>query len=172
MALSEQKKRFINRYFETLNGKQSAIYAGYSEATAKQIAYNILQEPEVEDYLEELRGKSEQKHSISKDRWLSEIEAIGFSNIQDFISQGNTVKDISMLPEEKAKAVGSIKKTVTEFDGGSKSTVEFKLHDKLNALDKIGRHFGYFEKDNDQSKPQNTNIINLGNGKDPDETTT
>lgn len=155
MALTEQKKRFADRYFETLNGSQSAIDTGYSEATARQIAYNLLQEHEVEEYLSQLKEKSEIKHSISQGRWLAELEAVGFSNVQDFISDGNTIKDISKLPENKAKAVLSVKKTVLEFEGGEKVTTEFKLHDKLNALDKIGRHFGYFEKDNAQSAPKN-----------------
>lgn len=150
--MNEQRKKFADRYFETLNGTQSAIYAGYSELSAKSKASQLLDEEEISEYLTNLRAKSEIKHGISKDKWLSELEAIGFSNIQDFISDGNNIKDISKLPEIKAKAVGSIKKTVIEFEGGEKQTVEFKLHDKLNALDKIGRHFGYFEKDNDQKK--------------------
>lgn len=154
MALNEQKIRFANKYFETLKGSLSAEYAGYSEATSKQIAYNLLQEPEVEEYLEGLRAKSEIKHNLSLDRWLSELEALGFSNVQDYISDSNNIKDISKLPEYKAKAVSGVKKTVIEFEGGEKHIVEFKLHDKLNALDKIGRHFGYFEKDNNQLKPE------------------
>lgn len=167
--MTELQKRFADRYFETLNGCQSAIFAGYSEATARQKAYELLQDKEIEEYLSELRAKSEAKHGISKDRWLSELEAIGFSNVQDFISDSNNIKDFSKLPEQKTKAVSSIKKTVLEFEGGEKHTVEFKLHDKLNALDKIGRHFGYFEKDNDQSKAVTT-IINLGGGIKPDNT--
>ena len=160
--MTELQKRFADRYFETLNGCQSAIYAGYSEATARQKAYELLQDEEIEAYLSQLRSKSEVKHGISKDRWLSELEAVGFSNIQDFISDGNNIKDFSKLPEQKTKAVSSVKKTVIEFEGGEKQTVEFKLHDKLNALDKIGRHFGYFEKDNEQTKqqPPIINIIN------------
>jgi len=170
--MTEQRKRFADKYFETLNGSQSAIYAGYSEATSRQKAYEILNDPEVEEYLSNLRAKEAAKHGISKDRWLSELENIGFSNIQDFIETGNTIKDISQIDENKARAVSSVKKTVTESEYGTKEVVEFKLHDKLNALDKIGRHLGYFEKDNDQSKPKTTNIINLGGGVKPDEPTT
>lgn len=169
--MTEQRRRFADRYFETLNATQSAIYAGYSDISAKSQASQLLDEEEIQEYLSDLRLKSEIKHGISKDRWLSELEAVGFSNIQDFISDGNNIKDISKLPEYKAKAVGSIKKTVVEFEGGERSTVEFKLLDKLSALDKIGRHFGYFEKDNDQSKPIINNVINLGEGTNPDETT-
>lgn len=169
--MTEQRKRFADRYFETLNATQSAIYAGYSELSAKSQASQLLDEEEIQQYLTELREKSEIKHGISKDRWLSELEAVGFSNVQDFISEGNSIKDISKLPEYKAKAVSSIKKTVTEFEGGEKKVVEFKLHDKLAALDKIGRHFDYYNADS-SSKNQTTNIINLGGGVKPDEATT
>lgn len=169
--MTELQKRFADRYFETLNGCQSAIYAGYSEATARQKAYELLQDEEIEAYLSQLRAKSEVKHGISKDRWLSELEAVGFSNIQDFISDGNNIKDFSKLPEQKTKAVSSVKKTVIEFEGGEKQTVEFKLHDKLSALDKIGRHFDYYNADS-STKNQTTNIINLGGGVKPDEATT
>jgi len=161
--MTEQVKRFLDEYFVTLNGYKSAVYAGYSENSARQQASQILDRPESVEYLEQLRAKSEAKHSISKDRWLSELEAIGFSNIQDFISNENNIKDFSKLPENKTKAVSSVKKTIIEFEGGEKQTVEFKLHDKLNALDKIGRHFGYFEKDNSQKPQSQQPIINIIN---------
>ena len=160
--MNEQRKRFANKYFETLNATQSAIYAGYSELSARSKASQLLDEEDVSEYLTKLKEKAEAKHSISQDRWLAELEAVGFSNIQDFISDGNNIKDISKLPEIKAKSVLSIKKTVLEFEGGEKVTTEFKLHDKLNALDKIGRHFGYFDKDNGQ---KNT-IINVSLSKE------
>lgn len=157
--MTEQRKRFADRYFDTLNGTQSAIYAGYSETTAKVQASQLLSDPEVEAYISGLKAKAEEKHGITKDRWMSELENIGFSNIQDFIETGNTIKDISQIDSNKARAVLSVKKTVTESEYGSKEVVEFKLHDKLNALDKIGRHLGYFEKDNEQSKTAATVTI-------------
>lgn len=169
--MTEQRKRFADRYFETLNGTQSAIYAGYSEATARQKAWELLNDPEVESYIQELRESNAQKHGISLDNWLSELKEVGYSNVQDFIDQGNTIKDISSIERPKAGAVSSVKKTVIEGEFGVKETVEFKLHDKLSALEKIGRHMGYFEKDNDQSKTVVNNVINLGEGVNPDAAT-
>lgn len=157
----ESHIRFTDKYFETLNASLSAEFAGFSKDTARQQGWQILQREDVQEYLQKLRENSEIKHSISKERWLSELEAVGFSNIQDFISDGNNVKDISKLPEIKAKAVCSVKKTVIEFEGGERVTVEFKLLDKLNALDKIGRHFGYFEIDNSQKNQETPIQVNI-----------
>jgi len=169
MALTEQKIRFADRYFLTLKGAESAIYANYSESTAKQIAYNLLQEPDVEQYLTDLREKEAAKHGITKDKWLSELSESGFSNVQDFISEGNTVKDLSQIDRSKASAINSVKKTVTEGDFGTKEVTEFKLNDKLSALEKIGKHFGWFEKDNLQSKIEIPKTISIEIVKPKDE---
>lgn len=152
--MQDNHKRFSDRYFETLNGKESAIYAGFSEDTAKQQAWQLLQRDDVQDYLAALKLEAQEKHNITKDNWLSELKEIGYSNIQDFISEGNSVKDISGIDRSKARAVSSVKKTVIEFEGGNKEITEFKLHDKKSALEIIGRHMGFFEKDNGQKIPE------------------
>lgn len=151
--------KFCDKYFETLNGTKSAIYAGFSEDTAKQQAWQILQREDVQEYLQALRESEAIKHGITKDKWLNELSESGFSNIQDFISEGNTVKDFSQINRSKASAINSVKKTVTEGDFGVKEVTEFKLNDKLSALEKIGKHFGWFEKDNSQKKDQSSVTI-------------
>lgn len=168
--MQESHIRFCEKYFETLNASASAEYAGFSTDTARQQGWQLLQREDVQQYLQELREAEALKHGITKDRWLSELATIGFSNVQDFISHGNNIKDITTVPEQKARAVLAIKKTVTEFEGGEKVVTEFKLHDKLSALDKIGRHFDFYNADS-SSKPQNTTIVNLGTGVNPDEAT-
>lgn len=169
--MQESHKRFAEKYFETLNGSLSAEYAGFSPDTARQQAWQLLQRDDVQAYLLEIKADAEVKSGISKQRWLNELEELGFSNIQDFIEDGNTIVDISGIDRKKAAAVLSIKKTVIEGEFGTKETVEFKLHDKLNALDKIGRHFDYYNADS-SSKPQITTVINLGSGTPPDAITT
>lgn len=152
--MTESHKRFADRYFETLNGYQSAVDVGFSEHTARQQAWQILQREEVQDYLAALKLEAQEKHNITKDNWLSELKEIGYSNIQDFINEGNNIKDISGIDRSKARAVSSVKKTVIEFEGGNKEITEFKLHDKKSALEIIGRHMGFFEKDNGQKIPE------------------
>lgn len=159
--MTDQVKKFLDRYFETLKGKESAIYAGFSEKTAVVQASQMLAIEENEIYLSNKREKAAVKHGITVDNWLAELKETGYSNIQDFITDGNTIIDISAIDRNKASAVSSIKKTVTENEYGSKEVVEFKLNDKLAALDKIGRHLGYFEKDNSQKAESKVTIFEL-----------
>lgn len=102
---------------------------------------------------------------------MSELEAVGFSNIKLFVNDNHDIKTLDKVDDYDAKAISLIEKTVVDGDFGVKTTVKLKLHDKLAALDKIGRHFDFYNKDS-SSKSQTTNIINLGNGVEPDEATT
>lgn len=62
-------------------------------------------------------------------------------------------------------AIASVKITQTEAG----VMTEFKLWDKMKALEQLSRHLGLFEKDNNQQSNNNAiNIINLGNGIPPE----
>lgn len=159
--MTEKVRKFLDRYFETLNGTQSAIDVGYSKKSARAQASQMLSLDSSVEYLKSLREKEAIKHDITKDKWLSELRESGFSNIQDFIDEGNSIKDLSRVDRNKASAISSVKKTVIEFEGGEKVTTEFKLNDKLKALQDIGRHFGWFDKDNEQKSPTIAPVINI-----------
>lgn len=152
--MTEQRKKFADKYFETLNATQSAIFAGYSEATARQQAYNILQDDEVQEYLQKLRDEYAEKSGITKERLIEEYKKIAFSNISELYSSDDALLAIKQVDESTIGAVSSIKTRELVGNDGIPvgSIVEVKLHDKLRALDSLGKHLGFFEKDNDQKK--------------------
>lgn len=172
MALTEQKKRFADKYFETLKGTQSAIYAGYSESTAGQIAYNLLQEPEVEEYISVLRIEYANKNGINKESILNEYRKIAFSDVRKILTIDGGMRSINEIDDDTAGSIASIE----SFDEIERETGErlgtnrkIKLHDKLRALEALSKHLGLFEKDNEQNKPTQQTIINLGKGVKPDD---
>lgn len=176
MALTEQKKRFVERYFETLKGAQSAIDVGYSEATAKQIAYNLLQEPEVDQYLQELRNKLSAKHGVTQDRIIEEYAKIAFFDIREIYDVDGGLIHVKQLDDKSAGAIASIKSTEEwgEDDEGNKVVIgtnkEVKLFDKIRALQDLGKHLGLFEKDNSQKKPETPSLtVTIARPTDTDE---
>lgn len=155
MTINEKQKRFCEEYLKDFNGAQAAIRAGYSKESAKEQASRLLTNANVATYLTLLKDQNSKNHSDLKNLIVEEYKKIGFSNIQDFIEADNSIVDISQIDREKAAVVESIKKTETEFSGanestGTKTTVQIKLWDKLNALEKLGRYVGLFEEDNKQ----------------------
>jgi len=174
MALTDQKRKFADKWFETAKGGASAVYAGFSEKTKDQIAYNLLQEPEVNEYIQKLREEYALKSGINKESVLNEYRKIAFSDVRKLLTVDGGLKSIDDIDDETAGAIAGIESfDEIERESGEKlgTNRKIKLHDKLRALEALSKHLGLFEKDNDQSKPQNTNIINLGNGKDPNEAT-
>lgn len=165
MALTAKQKLFVKEYLVDLNATQSAIRAGYSTKTAEAIGYENLRKPQIAQAIEKAMGRREQRTEITQDRVLQELAKIGFANISDYLKvntaervidykevegdEGNISKvpvfgmvqsvevfDTDGVDRIKLDAVAEIKET---RDG-----ISVKLHDKVAALEKIGRHLGMF----------------------------
>lgn len=160
--LTPKNKRFCEEYIKDLNGTQAAIRAGYSEKTAREQAARLLTNVIIQNFISELKQSLSNKNEGLAQQVIDELKKLGFANIQDYIEPENEIKDLTTIDRDKAAAVESIKKTVTEFSGGGessgkKTSIQFKLYDKISALEKLGRHLGIFELDNQQKAP----VINV-----------
>lgn len=150
----DQHKRFADKYFETLNASKSAIYAGFSEDTARQEGWRLLQREDVQARLDELRKELDAKTGISQQKVLQEIAKIAFADIRNYYRGDNQLIPVCDLDDNEAAALSSLK-TFEEFtrDGELIGTSkEIKLYDKLAGLEKLARHLGLYQKDNEQSK--------------------
>lgn len=148
--MNEKHKVFGQEYIIDLNGKQAAIRAGYSEARAEVTGSELLARRDVQEYIQELQKARSERVEITADMVLRELAKLGFSDIKEYYEEGDKTKEVIKLDNRLTAAISSIKITETEGDWGSKTVKEFRLHDKLGALEKIARHIGFFEKDNDQ----------------------
>ena len=160
--MQDNHKRFADKYFETLNASESAIYSGYAADSAKQTGYRLLQRDDVENYLSELKNEAVDISGITKQRWLKELERSGFSDIRKILNVDGGLKDASEWDDDTAAAIESIE-LFEVSSGGEKigTNKKIKLVSKLASLDKIGRHLGFFEKDNEQSRSINTMLMNI-----------
>ena len=58
IKLSPKQKLFCEEYAKTKNATRSAINAGYSEKTAKEMGYENLTKPHIQEYLNELYAEA------------------------------------------------------------------------------------------------------------------
>jgi len=156
--MKESHKRFCEKYFETLNASESALYAGYSKKTYAVIGHDLLRRPDVIEYLSKLRAKEAKKHNITKERLIEEYAKIAFFDIRDIYNQDGNLVSIKDIDNNSAGAIASIK-SFEEYEtdkSGSKILIgtnkEIRVFDKIRALQDLGKHLGLFEKDNDQKK--------------------
>lgn len=138
--LSPKQAAFVAEYLIDLNATQAAIRAGYSEKTAYRIGSELLQKTSVREAIEKGRAKRTERTEITADRVVTELAKIAFADPRDLMEWGPNgvmLKDSSTLTEEQAASVAE----VAEGNGG---TLRLKKHDKVKALELLGRHIGMF----------------------------
>src|ERR1700685_626836 len=91
----EQHQRFADKYFETLNGAESARYAGFAEDSARIEASRLLDRDDVQAYLQELRSELSEKTGISQQKVLNEIAKIAFSDIRNYYEGDGQLKNVT-----------------------------------------------------------------------------
>lgn len=154
--LSPKQLRFCQEYVVDLNASAAAIRAGYAGRSAGVHASRMLKKANIKHKIKDLQKKISENLEITAEMVVKEFAKCGFSNIQNYISGGNTIRDLSNIPADHAAAVESVKhvENRVETKNGTfvTTTVTTKLHDKISALEKIGRHLGIFERDNKQKE--------------------
>ena len=141
--MTPKQERFVQEYMIDSNATQAAIRAGYSEQTAAEQGYQLLQKTSVKKAVAEAMQTRSERTEITADQVLKELALIGFSDMRDFTSwapNGVMLRESRELTEGQARAVAEVSETKTEHGG----TVRFKLHDKRASLVDIGRHLGMF----------------------------
>lgn len=149
--LNDKQRRFAQEYLIDLNATQAAIRAGYSAKTAKAQGARLLTHVDVQAAIQQAQDERAKRTEITADRVLQELARVGFANLGDFIrltGDGDPAIDLSGLTRDQAAALSEV---VTEDfvvgrgdDARDVRRVKVKLHDKLGALEKLGKHLGMF----------------------------
>lgn len=155
--LTDKQKRFVDEYQVDLNATAAAKRAGYSEKTAYSMGQRLLKKVEIQAAIQKRQAKLRGKLEITQERVLEELAAIAFANGTDFatITHNGLVRltPTDEVPEEKKKAVASIKE--------GRYGTEIKLHDKVWALELLGKHLGVFDANNGSGNEQENNIFEV-----------
>lgn len=142
--LTPKQKLFCDEYLIDLNVTQAAIRSGYKAKYADSQAYKLLEKPEIKSYIDERMKDREKRTEITQDVVLEELRRIALAKPTDFfevedMGQYKRVNIIATkdIPDDKVGAIASIKQGA--------NGIEVKLHDRLKALELLGRHLGVFK---------------------------
>lgn len=133
--MQENHKRFADKYFETLNGAESARYAGYSEGSARQEAVRLLDRDDVQEYLQSLRAEYSEKTGITKE-WV--------------IKRFEHISDACVKAKPVLRWDSGLKEFVPVEDEYGNPVYEFDSSGANKATEMLGKIIGAFEKDNAQ----------------------
>ncbi|MCP3686554.1 MAG: terminase small subunit [bacterium] len=154
--LTDKQQKFINEYLVDLNATQAAIRAGYSKKTAQRMGSENLSKQVIQKVLQKQRVILAKKNDITVERVLQEEKCLAFIDpITVFELKEGTDKSPADLPENIRRAIAGIDKTISGKDG--KTTYKYKFWDKGKSLERISKHLGLYEKDNNQQG----NVVNI-----------
>lgn len=148
--ITDKQRAFVDEYLIDLNATRAykAVYKSCKkDEAAAANASKLLRNAKVAEYLSQRQRELQQRTEITQDKVVRELAAIAFADIADYVRVqdhgGLSMVEItptSEIPESKRAAIASIKQ--------GNNGIEIKLHNKLDALDKLGRHLGMFKGDN------------------------
>lgn len=130
MALTAKQQRFVVEYLVDLNATQAAIRAGYAAARAREQAYQLMKRPEIKAAIERAMEERSKRLQVDADyvlQRLTEIDQLDLADIFDL--------DGKLLPVRQWPLIW--RQMVKEVD---MKTGKVKFHDKLRALELIGKH--------------------------------
>jgi phage terminase small subunit len=130
--LDDKERLFVEGYLQTLNKRQAAEYAGYSDASAKRYAHEIFRRAHVREAIEHLlRTRSGVTKTWLVDKLVSIIDT-DLADVSDWDLDGDLVfKGSADLTPEQKVAVAEVVQERSK-DGGK--TLKLKLYDKLSAM--------------------------------------
>lgn len=155
-----RERRFAERFIETGLAYQSALDAGYSEATAKNKSSLWVREdgPKqhvfeyIKNHTENVTRSALDRVGITKEMILQELSKLAFASIGDVIDidkNGLAKVNLSKVDKDKLAAISQLE-TTEIYEGRGKDRklkgheVKVKLSDKRAALQLLGKEAGLF----------------------------
>src|SRR5437016_1729385 len=91
--LSEKEERFCQAYLVDFNGAKAARTAGYSEKSAKEIAFEILTRPHIQSRIQQLRLEMSKGFNITRERIAQELALIAFGDTKTVFTKDGSLKN-------------------------------------------------------------------------------
>ena len=137
---SPMQEAFVAKLLEGMPQQTALTEAGYKTKTPEVSASRLVRNDKVALRLAYKREQLAKKFDISAERVVAELAKVGFSNIQDFIKEGNNIVDLTQIDRKLVAAVESVQSDIRHDSGDSEGyteKVKIKLHSKLGALNSL-----------------------------------
>jgi phage terminase small subunit len=147
--LTAKQKTFIAEYQKDYNATRAVIAAGYSEKTASEIAYDLLQKNSVKNVIAIQTEQRLKKIGVHAEKALSARAAVAYCDARKFFTPNGTVKSPDEWDDEMAGCVAGFE--VTELFAGKNGDRQLigyvkkvKLNDRNPAQHDITDHLRLF----------------------------
>jgi phage terminase small subunit len=146
---------FVREYLVDLNGGKACERAGYeckSPAAFRVQASKMLAMPNIRAAVDQNLAERGARIQVTADRVMEEIAKVAFSELRHVADWKADEHGLELVPAEDldddaSAAIQEIstKRSYNHQTEETTVTVKVKMHDKLRALDMLGRHLGMWK---------------------------
>lgn len=143
-GLADKERVFVEEYLVDLNCRQAAIRCGYQPDSASNSARKMLDKPNVAAAIDKALAE---RPGVTRARIVDELAKIAFANAGTFFKwgpDGVLIVDSDSLEDGDRAVISEVTETRSESDSRTTVTTKIKLHDKLAALEKLGKTMGMY----------------------------
>jgi phage terminase small subunit len=183
--LLNKQRAFADEYLIDMDASAAALRAGYSKSTSKGAVRDLLNNPNVQAYLAERMKARQERTEITQDRVLKELWAIVTVDANEIVEHRREScpkcwdgerranpnpacsvcrgEGIGLVFAHDTRKLSPAARALYAGTKQSRTGIEVKLHDKMKALELVGRHLGMWkDKVEHSGKVESTTpIINL-----------
>lgn len=142
--LNLKQKLFVCEFLVDLNALQAYQRAGYISNSSKG-PYELFEQPKIRAAVKEAMRHRMERLRINQDRVVRELGNIAFFDPGDVLEgegEDIRIKNLWHMPKHARKAI----KKITRTNGPNGISVSLEFHDKIQALNLIGKHQGMFDQ--------------------------
>jgi len=151
-------EEFCRQYIIDYVASKAVVRAGYSKSSAGVRGFQLLRNPKVQERIRQLQREQTVRTQITADRVVSELAKVAFANIKDFLDNTGDLHDmVGKLTHDQAACISEVNEVINKKGG---KRIKLKFHDKMRALELLGRHLGIFFDDHVGPVVAQTNITN------------
>lgn len=148
--MTDLERLFCREYLVDFNATQAATRAGYSAATARQIAAALVQKPHIRAELQRTVGAVMEKAEIDAAEVLSMLKQMAMVDPEEIFTDLGYMKPLSLIPKPARLCISSIK--------NSRYGSSVQLEGRTKALDLLGKYLKLW---------QDGISLNAGSGDEP-----
>lgn len=154
--LRPTEQAFVMAYLENDDPRVAIRKAipGIQKNVENVRSLDMMRRPLVIAAIAEKQKERMARFELSADNIIREIAHVGFARMGDYVKReedGTLSMDLTKIPEnelsDRLAAVSEVTFEETEKDGQIDRKIKFKLHPKLDALDKLMKRFGLYAPD-------------------------
>lgn len=143
--LTPKQRRFIEEYLIDLNATQAAIRSGYSEKTAYAIGIENLKKPQIASAIQSAMERRSDRTAVSQEKVVRELARVAFASVGKIMEDTNGGL-MNNLSNDDLAAVSCVKTKTSKYPNSDEEITdrEIRFHDKIKALELLGKHLGIF----------------------------